>query len=370
MVVPQNAYAIDYSQTSKEPVHDSTLTVASVLRTQAAGKKAIPTKTLKTKTMKMGQMKTYSLISRSFSFDDVSIKSSNKAVVQCSVCSYEEDGAEYEAPQSYMLFASGFGTSKITLTYKRFVSFEKSNYYVDKKDYVDADGYFDDDSYYEAYDEAYEEYEEAESEGGLKKVAFYKQVFTVRVKSGLVSYLDCDGLFTDEKYPFWQLFYNALYKIQCEAEDSFVYEPCDEGVNIYKDLKDPRLFKSQQSGKFLSGKGYKVTNKGKRIVFTRAGKVTLRYKLKGKVYKIVCKKVHSLSKFKKDAVRAVKNDLLVPNSMKVLSKTLKYHNSFGLYYLNIKYSAKNAYGTRITNSVNVYIGDNSLTVDWDNWLWV
>ncbi len=113
-------------------------------------------------------------------------------------------------------------------------------------------------------------------------------------------------------------------------------------------------------GKFVTGKGYKVYSKGKKIKFTKTGKVVVKYKVGKTTYKITCAKVHSLSGFKKAAKREIENYLLRPSTIKVKKYKWHWNSKNGTYYLKVKYSEKNAWGDRETDTCAVWYDDGDV----------
>lgn len=190
-----------------------------------------------------------------------SIKSSNSNVV---ACIYDFDDSDEIS--EFTLVAKGFGTAKVTATWKY-------------------------------------------------QMKTYSKVFNIKVKEGRIVKKDCDYLFTKKSYTVTSLFKQV------------------------KEDEHTAILSKQKSGKFLKGKGYKVTSKGKKITFTKTGAKTVKYKYKSKTYKIKVSTVHSKSQLLKKVIKTIKYNAYYPSSFKLQSATLSSRGK-----LKVRYTIKNAYG--------------------------
>ena len=102
---------------------------------------------------------------------------------------------------------------------------------------------------------------------------------------------------------------------------------------------------SKHGGKFLKGKGYTVSGKGKYITFTKTGKVTVKYRYKGKTYKMHFKSVHSKSSTVSKLSKGVKSEALQPWSF-YMTKASVVDKDCGAK-IKMRFSVVNAYGQRV-----------------------
>lgn len=165
---------------------------------------------------------------------------------------------------------------------------------------------------------------------------YVDKVYKITVKGGNYSKRMCDGLYTGCKYSMR----NLLRSMVIEPED-------DEEMYGYTDGRFT-AYMSKHGGKFLKGKGYTVSDKGKKIKFTKTGKVTVKYRYKGKTYKMHFKSVHSKAQVVNELTRCVKNDALQPWSFSLTSAKLEDTS----YAANVrmKFTVLNAYGQRVSST--------------------
>lgn len=303
-----------------------------------------------TLSMSVGQYKIKSL---SKYYDFATVSSSNTKVVRCGTGYFHSD---YDDPNGkYMVVGYGFGTATVTIKYRDYISYDEylKRLGLTDKEYEEAQQ--DDSTYQDDYAMEY-------FLGDLPSKVVKTVSYPVRVNSTTLGTIGCDGLVTGSNYSITRIFGSSSYLIRAKAsgvdrwyeyftEDSF-YDP---DYDKYTNLKGTALMSGQKSsGKFVKGKGYKVCSKGKQIRFTKSGKVVVNFKVNGKTYRITCNKVHSRSSYKKASVKSLRRQLLIPSSLIVKKTSLHWDSYLGTYYCDIRYSAKNKYGVRISASDTLY----------------
>ena len=129
-------------------------------------------------------------------------------------------------------------------------------------------------------------------------------------------------------------------------------------------LRPSYIPKATRSGKFLKGKGYEVLDKGRKARFTKGGKVTLRYKLKGKVYKIACRSGCVYDELKDFVVKQLRKHLYVPESMQLKSYKLELSKKTEACTFKVRYSALNLFGVRVARTAKGYLEDGQSILMW------
>lgn len=193
-----------------------------------------------------------------------------------------------------------------------------------------------------------------------------KYIFKVSVsKNGVIKASACDGLFKGKKYSVKNLFRNVAFDCVNSGMETSGSEDNSEDFDITYDApasdKAPSVL---SGGKFLKGKGYKVYSKGKKIKFTKSGKIVVKYKAGKTKYKITCSKIRTLAAFKKAAKKEIKEHLFYPSTFKIKKTTFHWDKEVGRYYATVKFSAKSIYGSRRTESIDVYYDDGYIACNY------
>ncbi|MDO4503089.1 MAG: hypothetical protein Q4D06_07885 [Coriobacteriia bacterium] len=192
--------------------------------------------------------------------------------------------------------------------------------------------------------------EHDDSEDGIER----RYSFYLTVKPRDITSKRCDGLFKGRSYSIGMLYGNTAYDRKFPKD---YYG--DESEDAYQACNTSRFV--LRNGRFVSGSGYKVVDSGKKVRFTRTGKVTVRYRAAhGKVYRIKVSNVHSTGTLKRGASKAIKARLLVPRSLRISSTKLTWDAKDGTYGYKVKFSAKNSHGVRIASSCVVYYRDGRI----------
>ena len=160
-----------------------------------------------------------------------------------------------------------------------------------------------------------------------------RKTYKITVKGGNYPKRMCDGLYDGTKYSMR----NLVRSMVIESED-------DEEEFCWSDA-DFTAYMSKHGGKFLKGKGYTVSGKGKYITFTKTGKVTVKYRYKGKTYKMHFKSVHSKSSTVSKLSKGVKSEALQPWSF-YMTKASVVDKDCGAK-IKMRFSVVNAYGQRV-----------------------
>ena len=190
-------------------------------------------------------------------------------------------------------------------------------------------------------------YQEDNVEKGKYTGMFQTQGFKsykVTVGNGTISKASCDGLFTTKKYTKVTLFANLAY----DNQGAF-------GSKV--------TFGNQKSGKFVSGKGYKVYKSGKQVKFTKSGRVTVKYKVGKKTYKIKVAGVHNYSSYAKAAKKAVNSSTAVA-TVKAGATKITWNSSKGIYICKVKAKGTTLEDKSFNGYVDTLYRNNRLVVAW------
>ena len=319
----------------------------------------------KTKTMKIGQTIKIKLNDAKYWNNDFYEYYEDPILInKCLVSHKDVVCAGCDGTREFYVLARGFGKTKITIVRKYKVCGFYKEYLYDSKinnveDEYEEHSKYDEYKYFplhhhnsSCYDEEgilvcqrdegtylLEDYIIKRHYHNKNCYKTFKKTVKINVKKAKISKNNCDAFLLGNKYSAKSLFIES-----------------SEGTKFADEMmKTVKLMGKQKSGKFKKGKGYIVTDKGKKIKFISSGKKTVKYKYKGKTYKIKISTVHSIEKMKSDLIKKIKRNLYFPSSFNLIStKVNKKTNE-----LIMKYSARTLAGYRAVYSAKgSYVGSS------------